>query len=102
MHRIVGLVAVLFCSTACDREGKETCNWVLEAEPKLIGAVEKNYIPVCARNRVSMRQDCRLQAKLEFAREAEGKKFRYVDLKVDSPGIPRTVTGIEFCNSEAN
>ena len=58
---------------------------------------EASFIPVCARNLESNKQDCRLQAKYDDARKWYQKKFRYVDMKVDSPGLPRTVTTIKFC-----
>ncbi|MDD9952623.1 MAG: hypothetical protein OXT67_13765 [Zetaproteobacteria bacterium] len=54
-------------------------------------------IHVCARNRTSGKQDCRLQIPLAHAKAYDGKFFRYVDLKVDSPGIPRTVVQISTC-----
>ena len=44
-----------------------------------------------------MKEDCRLQATLELAKRYAGKKFRYVDLEIESPALPRTVTKITFC-----
>lgn len=82
---------------SCDPEGKKDCAWVLEPEPMLIGKSEPDYIPVCARNRKTMKQDCRLQTTLEFAKKSKGKTFRYVDLKVKSVVIPRTIESINFC-----
>jgi hypothetical protein len=84
--------------SACDPDGKKRCDWVLEPEPSLSGKADIGYIPVCARNRQNMKQDCRLQCSLNFAKEAMGKKFRYVDLVINSPGIPRAVAEIKFCD----
>ena len=81
----------------CDPEGKKQCVWELEAEPDQTKRVEKGYIPVCARNRTTMKQDCRLQASLEFAKKAYGKVFRFVDMNIKSPALPRTITDIKFC-----
>jgi hypothetical protein len=88
---------ILLSLTACDPEGKKECAWTLEPEPSLIGKVQEGFIPVCARNRQKMKQDCRLQVKLEYAKENLGKKFRYVDMQVESPALPRTVSSITFC-----
>ena len=89
---------VLWTLVACDPEGKKECAWVLEAEPKLDGTVDQGYIPMCARNRASMKEDCRLQATMEFAKSVLNKKFRYVDMRIASPGLPRTITTIKFCD----
>ena len=85
---------------ACDPEGKKQCAWVLEPEPKLDGTTDPGYIPVCARNRATMKEDCRLQATVEFAKSALERKFRYVDLRWDRPGLPRTVTKITYCDGK--
>ena len=45
-----------------------------------------------------MKQDCRLQATLEYAEKVYGKKFRYVDMTVEKASLPRTVTKIKFCD----
>ena len=82
---------------ACDREHKKKCEWYLMPDQDRIGKVQEGFIPVCARNFVTNRQDCRLQAKLDFARNVYNKKFRYVDMKIDGPGIPRTVQDIKHC-----
>ena len=90
---LVLLVGIL----ACDPEGKNDCVWTLEPEPKNLGTSQEGMIPVCARNRATMKQDCRLQAPLDFAKGAYGKKFRYSDMTVKSFGIPRTIATINFC-----
>ena len=87
----------LFFLSACDPEGKKECDWVLEPEPKLIGKTEEGYIPVCARNRKTMKQDCRLQTTLEEAKSYSGKVFRYVDMEIESVALPRTIKTIKFC-----
>jgi hypothetical protein len=87
-----------FLSLACDPDGKKSCDWVLEPEPKLKGSSDDGYIPVCARNRTTMKEDCRLQTSLEYAEKAYERKFRYTDLRVESSGLPRTVKSIKFCD----
>ena len=95
------LLAILAGATvACDPDGKKQCAWVLEPEPKLEGQTEPGFIPVCARNRTTMKEDCRLQSTLEYAEKVYGKKFRYVDLRVATVGQPRTITKIKFCDGE--
>lgn len=84
--------------SSCDPEGKKECEWVLEPEPNLIGKTEKGFIPVCARNRKSMKQDCRLQTSLEKAKSYYGKTFRYVDMEIESVALPRTIKEIKFCD----
>ena len=89
------ILLLLVC--ACDPEGQKECAWTLEPEPGLIGKTLQGYIPVCARNRVSNKQDCRLQVRMEKAKEYFGKKFRYVDIVLESPALPRTIVQITFC-----
>lgn len=86
-----------FQTIACDPEGKKECAWVLEPEPELIQKVEDGFIPVCARNRKTMKQDCRLQTTLEKAKQYYGKTFRYTDMKIESVALPRTIRSISFC-----
>lgn len=91
--------ASLSLLAGCDPEGKKECAWYLEPEEKLIGTVDPGYIPVCARNRTTMKEDCRLQATKDYAQKAYGKKFRYIDMRVASPGLPRTITTVKFCDN---
>ena len=84
--------------TGCDPEGKKQCDWVLEPEPKLDGTVDPGFIPVCARNRKTMKEDCRLQATIDYAKSVLNRKFRYTDMRVASPGRPRTITTSKFCD----
>ena len=95
--RTILVLIPCFGLLACDPEGKNECAWVLEPEPKLTDKVEPGFIPVCARNRRTMKQDCRLQTTLEKAREFYGKTFRYTDLKIKSVALPRTIKSIRFC-----
>lgn len=86
---------------ACDPEGKKECQWTLEPEPKLIGtSTEPGMIPVCARNRKTNKEDCRLQAPMDFAKSAWMKKFKYVDLDSDNSRLPRIVKNIKFCSEK--
>lgn len=62
-----------------------------------IGKTDEGFIPVCARNMVSMKEDCRLQTTLDFAKKIYGKKFKYVDLKVKTFGMPRTIKELKLC-----
>ncbi len=92
------LFILLFLTViACDPDGKKECAWVLEPEPDLKDKVEEGYIPVCARNRKTQKQDCRLQTKLDYAKKVDGRTFRYSDLVVERTGLPRTIKSISFC-----
>jgi hypothetical protein len=96
--KLLPLVGIAFLLSACDPDGKKKCEWVLEPEVNLRGTTDPGFIPVCARNRTTQKEDCRLQTTLEYAQKIYGRKFRYVDLRVESPGLPRTVAGIKFCD----
>ena len=85
----------------CDPEGRKNCDWVLEPEAKLIGTVDAGFIPVCARNRQANKEDCRLQTTLEYAEKVYGRKFRYIDLRVERLGLPRTISTIKFCDKRS-
>ena len=98
-HKNYILLTILMLSClGCDSEGKKKCQWVLEPENHKRYQPEKGYITVCARNRHTMKQDCRLQTKLEKAKIWSGKKFKYTDLKIKSVVIPRTILDIKFCS----
>lgn len=84
----------------CDLDGKKDCDWTLEPEPKLKGQVDEGFIPVCARNRETMKEDCRFQATLAYAKEVFGRKFRHVDLNPDKSTFPRTLAKIKFCDGK--
>ena len=92
---VIGLSTLLL---ACDPEGRKQCEWVLEPEPDLKGQTDPNYIPVCARNYKTNKQDCRLQMKLADAKKVHQRKFRYDDLAIKDPGLPRTISSIKFCD----
>ena len=99
------LLKAIFCTSllilsscnSCDPEGRKVCAWVLEPDPERMDKVQQGFVPVCARNRETNKEDCRLQATLDQAKEFEGKKFRYVDLLVESPALPRTIVSCKFC-----
>jgi hypothetical protein len=95
---LVPAVALTLFVAGCDKEGRGNCAWVLEPEPKLESQVDPGMIPVCARNRDSNKEDCRMQTTLERAKEWYGRKFRYTDLAITSPGLPRTISSIKFCD----
>lgn len=97
---IIAGIAMALLLVACDPEGKKKCDWVLEAEEKLAGTTDEGMIPVCARNRTTMKEDCRLQTTLDYAKKVQGRRFRYVDLTVKSAGLPRTISNIKFCNDK--
>ena len=97
MHYLIVLVTTYTILIGCDPEGKKQCAWFLEPEPSKENFATRGHIPVCARNRTTMKQDCRLQTTLDFAKQVYGKKFRYHDLKVHSVEIPRTVTSLTLC-----
>ena len=92
------LCVIVMFLFACDPEGRKNCDWVLEPEIRKKDFVEPGFIPLCARNRVTMKQDCRLQATEAQTKSYLGKKFRYVDLRVKSPALPRTIQSVRFCN----
>jgi hypothetical protein len=66
-----------------------------------ITRVDEGYIPVCARNLEINRENCDLQATLEFSEEHYGKKFRYSELQLDTSGkFPRKVVGMTACTDD--
>ena len=99
MHFNIRLAALsLLLLTSCDPEGRQQCQWTLEPEPKNIGKTAEGYIPVCARNRVTNKEDCRFQATLSFAEGAWTKKFRYVDIESDASQAPKIIRKIKYCD----
>lgn len=91
-----GLISVTLFG--CDPDGKKQCAWMLMADTtRSLDRMDPGFIPVCARNFKTEKQDCRLQAKLDFAKSTEGKKFRYSEMKIRGPGNPREILSIEFC-----
>ena len=82
----------------CDLEGRKNCDWVLEAEPNQADKVSKGMVGVCARNRKTMKQDCRMQTTLDYIKSVQKRRFRYEDLEVENYGIPRTIKNIKFCD----
>lgn len=94
---VLALAAILL---GCDPEHKKKCEWYLvpDTDPARAGKVGEGYIPVCARNYETNKQDCRLQTTLKFAEKVYQRKFKYIDLKVKNVGIPRTIDEIEMCD----
>ena len=95
-------VVILFSMAlfSCDPEGKKECQWTLEPEIKLQGTTQPGMIPVCARNRVTNKEDCRYQATMDFAKSAWMKKFRYVDIDSDNSHHPRIIKDIKYCSEK--
>jgi len=91
-----GLVPTL---SACDPEHKTKCEWFLipDERRKEDATIGEGMIPVCARNLVVKKEDCRLQAKLEFAKDLYGKKFIYNDMKTENLAVPRTISDVKVC-----
>ena len=91
---------------SCDKEHKKKCEWYLipdtarydqRKEERINGKLDEGQIPVCARNFVTNKQDCRLETTIEFAKKAYERKFKLVDLKVKELGNPRLIEEIKFC-----
>lgn len=97
MNFVLAVLLVAFSLSSCDPDGKKDCVWVLEYEPSLKEKVQEGFVPLCARNRKTMKQDCRLQGTVDQLKEADGRFFRYSDLEVKSPALPRTLVKIHFC-----
>ncbi len=97
LYKGVLVFLALISLVSCDPEHKKKCEWYLMPDPDRIDKVQEGFIPVCARNFKTNKQDFRLQAPLDFARTAYNKKFRYIDMKIDGPGIPRTIQSIKHC-----
>ncbi len=98
MKLIFIVVATMYLTTGCDPEHKKKCEWYLMPDESRIGQVQAGFIPVCARNLVVNKEDCRLQATLDFAKSAYNKKFKYTDMKVKSYAIPRTIESLKYCD----
>jgi len=91
-------VICLFWVAGCDPDGRKDCDWVLEPEPNNTQEVEAGYIPVCARNRKTMKEDCRMQATLEFAKKVYGRKFRLSEVEYSNKTYPKTVVDLTYCD----
>lgn len=96
-------LAVAAVSSSCDVNHMDRCEWYLMPNPdqEWIAKVDDGFIPVCARNLVINRENCNLQATLEFAESHYGKKFRYDDMDVDmTEKFPRKVKAIKECSPD--
>ncbi len=89
---------IIVSAVACDPEHKKKCEWYLMPDPDSNSKVEEGYIPVCARNLVVNKEDCRLQAQLKYAKSVYGKKFKYSELSVEEGRYPHKVVSIKSCN----
>jgi hypothetical protein len=90
-------------ATGCDVSHMDRCEWYLmpNSDQEWIAKVDDGFIPVCARNLVINRENCNLQATLEFAESQYGKKFRYTELEVDISGkFPRKVLDLKECSDD--
>lgn len=102
MYKILSFIVCVFFLFSCDLDHKKKCEWYLVPDEDRVKdgsmdeSIDEGFIPVCARNYKSRKQDCRLQTTLEYAQSHYKQLFRYVDLKVKNPGIPRTVEQIDF------
>ena len=95
--RLLILGSVIMLLSGCDPEHRKRCEWYLIPEPESTISIAPGFIPVCARNFVTNKQDCRMQATLEFAQNIYNKKFKHSEIKTDGPGIPRTIESIPLC-----
>jgi hypothetical protein len=95
----MGFALLMISGFGCDPEHKNKCQWYLipDLDRKDNTDMNEGMIPVCARNLSINKQDCRLQASLEFAENAFNKKFKYNDMKIKSVLLPREITEIKFC-----
>ncbi len=94
----MGLCLLAWFLIGCDPAHKEQCEWYLIPEPKNIDMVPEGWVPLCARNFVTVKQRCHLKASLDFAKAVHNKTFRLSALKVDDTGpYPREVLKIKTC-----
>ena len=98
------LLNLMFLVSACDFNHFKECEWTLEPEVKNLHKINaeakaQSFVPVCARNRVTNKQNCNLKANLTYAKEVYGKMFVYNDMVVEKTGsFPRSVVEIKkFC-----
>ena len=99
-HKWQPLVAIISLGIflgSCDPEGRKSCDWYIVPDTDRKPDPQTNLVPVCARNYVTNKQDCRLEAPLDYAKKAYMKRFRYVDLEVVDFGLPRQIKKITFC-----
>lgn len=91
-------ILLFLCLTGCEWIHQRKCEWYLMPDETRIGKADEGYIPVCARNLVINKEQCNLQATLEFTEKNYGRKFKSVDMKLDLEGkFPRKILDIKFC-----
>ena len=91
-------ISLLTLLAGCDPEHKKKCEWYLVPDTDRIKEAEQGLMRVCARNYIVNKEDCRLQATIDFAERAYTKKFRYVDMTVEHLGTPRKIETITYCD----
>jgi hypothetical protein len=94
---VVFTLLLLSQAFSCDTNRKDACEWYLIPNSDQVNLADGEYIPVCARNFVSNKEDCRLKAKLDFAKSIYNKKFRFGDMTLSGKEFPRTVESIKTC-----
>lgn len=101
MNRVLALVALAFLGSACDPDRHKKCEWYLVAEPDQRDFVKPGWVSLCARNYVSNKQRCFIQAKFNFAEKVHGKAFKFTSLELDESIFPPRVVSIKPCKPEA-
>ena len=88
----------------CDQHRRKECEWYIVPEKNYADKVdlEKGFVPVCARNFENNKQHCPLQIKEEIGKQTFGRRFRYVDMQIETEGkFPRQILSVEFCDGKA-
>jgi len=94
----IALILTMTTLTGCDSERLKKCEWYLVPEPNDMDKADPGMVAICARNFVSNKQRCRLQATLALAEESFNKKVRFSELEIDRSGkFPRTITSVKYC-----
>lgn len=94
---VSAVVASLFLLTH-DWQRKNKCEWYLIPDTSEGRSSDEGMIPVCARNYEIHKQNCRLQAKMGFAKKYFKKKFRLDEMQLSSKtSYPKEVVGITVC-----
>lgn len=98
-NSLIFLLVAIWVS-GCDPNHKKKCEWHLVPELRHKQTVEPGWVSLCAKNYVTMKQKCFIQAKLGFSEKIYGRKFRYVDLELDEKSFPKKVSTIKFCDGK--
>lgn len=97
--KLIFLFPFLLNLVACDPEHRKKCEWYLMPDTTPERVVDEGFIPVCARNLVINRENCRLQMRFDEAKTAYGKKFRYTDLKLVAAINSHNIKSIKYCEN---